>query len=248
MRSIGSLTKFATLLPSKFLSLIKPLAFRLMSRNMTHFYSNFVRRGDLVFDVGANEGVHTSCFLQLGASVVCVEPDPAPFNQLRRTFDSNSSVRLVSDAISDAQGPIDFYVCDDYSAVSTTSASWKEGRFSSQTWRKTSVHSTTLDAMIDKFGLPHFCKIDVEGGEKKVLLGLSHTIPYISFEFTKEFITDARFCTNHLSKLGYSSFNVSLYNNFRLQYDTWIEPELLLEKLNSISDPLLCGDILARID
>ncbi len=33
------------------------------------------RKGDVIFDVGANEGQKTDIFLRLGAKVVAVEPD-----------------------------------------------------------------------------------------------------------------------------------------------------------------------------
>ena len=39
-----------------------------------------LKPGDLIFDVGANEGFKTAIFLRLGARVVCIEPDPASFN------------------------------------------------------------------------------------------------------------------------------------------------------------------------
>jgi hypothetical protein len=38
------------------------------------FYSQWISRGDLCIDVGANVGNRTSVFLTLGASVVAIEP------------------------------------------------------------------------------------------------------------------------------------------------------------------------------
>jgi FkbM family methyltransferase len=38
----------------------------------------------------------------------------------------------------------------------------------------------TLDQAIDRYGLPQFCKIDVEGYEMEVLRGLSHAIPFLT--------------------------------------------------------------------
>jgi len=35
----------------------------------------------------------------------------------------------------------------------------------------------------DEYGLPHFCKIDVEGFEEQALAGLSRPLPVLSFEF-----------------------------------------------------------------
>ena len=43
---------------------------------------------------------------------------------------------------------------------------------------------TTLDALIENYGMPDFIKIDVEGYELEVLKGLTQPIRMISFEYT----------------------------------------------------------------
>src|SRR5258708_9447722 len=52
---------------------------------MRAFYAPFVRRGDLVFDVGAHFGKYAECFTSLGAAVVAIEPNPTCFPILRHT-------------------------------------------------------------------------------------------------------------------------------------------------------------------
>src|SRR4051794_16322556 len=49
-------------------------------------YRQFVRPGDLVFDIGANRGGKCAAFLRLGARVVAVEPNPGCVTALRRRF------------------------------------------------------------------------------------------------------------------------------------------------------------------
>ena len=46
------------------------------------FYSPFIQRGDLCFDVGANEGFKTKSFLMLGAKVVAIEPQGVCLHRL----------------------------------------------------------------------------------------------------------------------------------------------------------------------
>ena len=45
-------------------------------RKRRRFLSQFVQRGDLVYDIGANQGEYTVTFRQLGCNVVAVEPNP----------------------------------------------------------------------------------------------------------------------------------------------------------------------------
>ena len=46
-------------------------------RRMRRLYGQFVRSGDLVFDIGAHVGNRTRAFAGLGCRVVALEP-PAP--------------------------------------------------------------------------------------------------------------------------------------------------------------------------
>ncbi len=45
-----------------------------------------LRQGDLIFDVGANEGLKTDVFLRLGARVIAVEPDDTNQSILQQRF------------------------------------------------------------------------------------------------------------------------------------------------------------------
>ena len=50
---------------------------RRRSSAMDALYRRFVKRGDLVFDIGAHVGDRVAAFRRLGARVVAVEPQPA---------------------------------------------------------------------------------------------------------------------------------------------------------------------------
>lgn len=66
---------------------------------------------------------------------------------------------------------------------------------------------TTLDDVIAEYGVPGFCKIDVEGYESNVLEALSKRIPYISFEYCHEFLVDSVRCLDYLERLGVIQLN-----------------------------------------
>jgi hypothetical protein len=125
-----------------------------------------------------------------------------------------------------------------------------ESRFSgtNQWGKRIIVEIITLDSLIAKHGLPRFCKIDVEGFEVSVIKGLSKPIPFISFEFTREFFYDAKACIDHLAALGPAVFNFSVGESMELLDREWMSPEKLYERIHAEQDELLWGDIYVRFN
>ena len=150
------------------------------------FYSGFLNKNDLVFDVGANIGNRVKVFLQIGCKVVAVEPQKDCISVLKQKFGKN--IELVEMGLGDSEGVKKMYVSD-ANTISSMSEEWiesvRKSRFSQHNWDSTiEINVTSLDKLIEKYGLPRFCKIDVEGYEAEVLRGLNTTIPIISFEYT----------------------------------------------------------------
>lgn len=216
---------------------------------MVEFYAQFIKEGDLCFDVGAHTGERTQVFRQLGAKVICVEPQRACLEWLYQRFGHDQNVIIVGKALGEQEGHAELAVCEDAPEISTMSKKWREqGRFSREhEWTKSEqVSVTTLDALIHMYGVPTFCKIDVEGYEALVLRGLTQPIPVISFEFTREFLPDAWLCMNRLLSIGPVVFNVCINNSTQFLSPTWTTAETLYETLLSIENPLLWGDIYAK--
>ena len=212
------------------------------------FYSQFISKGDLCFDIGANIGGKTGVFLQLGARVVAVEPQPI-FRELIEKYGNNVNLTTVNKGVADKSGFLDLFICNQCHVISTMSDKWKkDGRFSSEYKQvdMVSVPVVTLDSLIGEYGLPKFCKIDVEGFEKEVLMGLTKPIPYISFEFTKEFLDDAKICAEHLASLGTAGFNFSIADKMNLFFKDWVSSSELLLKLEKIGNKDLWGDIYVK--
>ena len=132
--------------------------------------------------------------------------------------------------------------------ISTFAEHWKTGRFSNSNWdKKIMVDVTTLDDLIKKFGEPNYIKIDVEGFEHEVILGLTKKSGIISFEFTSEFIDDAFKSINYLISLGYSDFNFSIGER-RKFYTQWKDADAIKEHIKNVieEDHLLWGDLYCK--
>ena len=217
------------------------------------FHSQFIQRKDLVLDVGANVGCRTKLFLNLGASEVAFEPQPELCEHLHAHFKRNKRFTQEKAAIGTKKGFAEMRISDAPS-LSSMSNRWievtkKSGRFQQYEWNKSiPVEVTTFDKSIHTHGLPQFVKIDVEGFELDVMKGLSHQIPYLSFEFTAEDICNTYNCIKHLSNLGKYAFRISKAETFIMQPNDWVDNNEIENRIEQlISDnPLSWGDIYAR--
>lgn len=218
-------------------------------RKTRRFYAQFMRPGDLVFDVGANLGARARIFLELGARVVCVEPQAACLRRLHALFDGNERVTIVETALGACPGEAVLHVSEQNPGITTMTDKWMQqgSRFAGETWNKTeSVPVTTLDALIKTHGQPVFCKIDVEGFELQVLKGLSRRIGAVSIEYSREFHDDAVQCMRRLAELGPVTFNFSQGDAMQLAWSSWTSAAELCDRLKGVVGEFLWGDIYAR--
>ncbi len=218
---------------------------------LVDFYRCFIKPGDLCFDIGANIGQRTEIALELGARVICVEPQFDCCEVLRSRYGANPNVTILQIGLAAKPSVMTLSICESANTLSTFSDKWKMGRFHSYEWKtKYDVQMKTLDDLVDEFGVPDFCKIDVEGFELEVLKGLSKPIRYISFEFTREFMNDAQKCVEHLESVGKAQFNFALGDNMSLMpvlgLEDWGSGQQLFEMLQKSSLDLLWGDIYVK--
>lgn len=176
------------------------------------FYSKFIRPNDLIFDVGANMGNRIRPLLNIGARIVAVEPQKECRDVLEVKF--GNKIKTVSMGLGEKEEMKDFFVSNSH-MISSFSTEWiksvKENRFKGNTWDKPiKIQITTLDKLIEKYDLPKFIKIDVEGYELEVLKGLTHAVAMISFEYTvPEQIQRAIDCVAQIEK-----YNADIECNF----------------------------------
>jgi FkbM family methyltransferase len=145
-------------------------------------YLSFVRRGDVVLDVGANVGTHTVFLSHLvgqNGMVIAVEPVPRSFEQLQKTirrrarFPNVLPLRLAfGETTSTGAEAVIRVPGNDFTQASLreqTVGSWER----KEAVRRYTVSLTTLDEQVRANSITRldFVKIDVEGGELGVLRG-----------------------------------------------------------------------------
>lgn len=218
-------------------------------QEILEFYSTFVSRGTLCFDIGANIGNRVKILLKLQAEVVAVEPQDECLRTLRTVYGSNRNLTIVQKAIGESEGEAEIMISN-ANTISSLSPEWiesvrKSGRFSEYIWNKKQiVPMTTLDRLIEQYGTPSFIKIDVEGFEYQVVKGLSQPVKMLSLEFTPEFIESTFKCIDHLQRLGDIRLNYSVGETMHLALEKWGTPREMIRILSRFRDDnSLFGDV-----
>jgi FkbM family methyltransferase len=210
-----------------------------------------LNKGDLCFDIGSNMGDKTQQMLNLGAKVVSVDPQKECFEFLSKRFEGNDNVIPVNFGCgpSRERGIIKI---SSHHTLSTMSEEFMmettKERFQGVKWeREERVEILTLDDLIDLYGVPRFCKIDVEGYESEVLKGLSKQIEYLSLEFVPELKHKSFECMKILEGLGRYSFNYSEGESGIFEFNEWVDQDFMVEYLKRNNDfRISFGDLYAK--
>jgi FkbM family methyltransferase len=131
-----------------------------------------IRCGDIVWDIGANEGLYTEKFsrrVERSGHVVAFEPSPRNVEILRSRFADSSRVTICPVALADQAGTATFYANGSSDGTTDSLVERTAGAVAHQ------VEVRTGDEFLTRFP-PNVIKIDVEGFEPEVLRGLREVL------------------------------------------------------------------------
>lgn len=211
------------------------------------FYSKLLTKpGALCFDVGANLGRISEVLLELGHKVIAFEPQPGCINEMKaRCRPYKDRLHVEEMALGDASCTSTLHLRAG-SGQSSLDSGW-EG----EAVGEIQVPVSTLDRAIQRFGVPLYIKIDVEGWELHVLKGLSQPIPIISFEYHQDrgLMEAAYVCLDHLRSFAKIEVNITPKERSQLALKEWLDPNEFKEAFQAkfLGDgQFLFGDLFVR--
>ena len=204
--------------------------------------AQYIKPGDIVFDLGANIGEWAKEVLtrhQDVAEMHIFEPLAQVHKNLVDSLRGENNVKILAQnmAAGSREEIKTFYQYDDHSTLSTFYRScWMESQGWIQPPQKCTVFTTTVDRYCQRLGIKriNFLKIDVQGAELDVLYGASDLlkygkIDYIQFEYGTTYreanITLKEVC-EYLQKYRYSIFKIlpqglEYRPNFQPEYEVF---------------------------
>lgn len=203
-------------------------AFRIIyrRRHFRRFFAELLRPGDLVFDAGANVGEWTNAFRSIGCRVIAIEPQAACANEIRSRYRDDANVVVVEAALAEAPGARELILSTTGSEHASLSREFVEtiigGGAPSITLvaGTTTVDSLTLPQLFDRFGVPRYLKLDIEGMEAAVLASTTVLPEMLSFEFHREWIGDVRSILARFRDENYL-FNVTIGEWLGFRWKEW---------------------------
>lgn len=216
------------------------------------FYCRLLLPGEICFDIGAHVGNRTRAMANTGAAVIAVEPQARMVGVLKGLYGRRPTITILHKAVGARAGRATLLRSRKTPTVSTLSRDWaaRVGAtrgFAGVQWEdEEAVEVTTLDALIEAYGVPGFCKLDVEGFELEALKGLSQPIRNISFEYVPAAVETALGCVDRLLALEDYEFNLIQGERPVFASDHWLEADEIRERLSAIPREDRAGEVVAR--
>lgn len=137
-----------------------------------------IRRGDVVLDIGANQGFFTCYAAAKGATVFAFEPVPESYDRLVRNIERNrfaDRVTAVQCAVSDYEGFAEMLVSESKGGGDSTIHLEYARRAAVPATQRITVECKSLPRIMEEYAIPtiRLCKIDAEGSELGLLATLN---------------------------------------------------------------------------
>lgn len=170
----------------------------------------------MYFDIGANIGNWSLKNINKCDKIITVEASPVTFNKLVNNC-KNDKIILLNYAVCNNNGAdITFYhaKCDTLSTINKAWLTDKSSRFYNHPYSEVICKTTSIDKLIEQYGMPELIKIDVEGGEYECISSLTCKTNLICFEWASETNDITLKCIGYLFNLGYKQYHIQYEDDY----------------------------------
>jgi len=189
--------------------------------NLTNFFLNFLKEGDVFFDVGAHVGYYSvlaSVLVGEKGFVHSFEPTPRTFNSLKKNLQNKNNVFVNNNAVLNTETEISFI---DYGAKYSAFNSFQKRTGVGTSFLKKGTEIRVKTISLDNYcniknTKPNFIKIDAEGAEYLILEAMDHILekikPVVSIEVAggEEWKDNCSKSINFLKEKDYLAFEITL--------------------------------------
>lgn len=166
-----------------------------------------------IFDIGMYDGSDTAYYLECGYNVIAVEANSEFVDRAERRFAgeiASGQLTCVNAAISPNGDKVDLNLAWDTPASNSL--------FSDRMARRRpacviTVPGATLHQLFERFGVPDYLKVDIEGADHLCVLSLTPEMhpKFLSFEVGD----DVDRLLSHVETIGFGRFKVINQSSFR---------------------------------
>lgn len=170
----------------------------------------------LVFDVGMHEAEDARFYLRKGFRVVAVEANPRLCRRARWRFWAAIARRrlvVVEGAIAEAPGRTDFIVFEGRAQCGALDNHYARRNVAEKklTPRRICVPAIRLEPLLERYGVPYYLKIDIEGADLVCLHALQHfedrpAFVSVEIDYMQRDLSEAML--DELVALGYRRFKI----------------------------------------
>jgi FkbM family methyltransferase len=165
---------------------------------------------NIIYDLGAYDGIDTFYYLKKNYKVIAIEPDKNLCLKIKKNIKYyKKNLTIINKAISNSKKKINFYINRQDRKLNTNFVK----NINYDNFKKIKVPPVNLIDLFKIYGVPFYIKIDIEKSELialKQILKSKKKIPFISIE-------DCHLSFEYLKllkKIGYKKFKlINQYNN-----------------------------------
>jgi FkbM family methyltransferase len=187
-------------------------------------------RDDLIYDVGAHNGADSAFYLSQNYKVLAIEASPLLAEKLRARFKreiDDGRYTLLEVGVADEDGTAEFWLSD---VTEWSSFDRSVAALDGTSHRSIQIPIRKFASIVEQFGVPHYCKVDIEGNDACCLRGFEgvEAPRYFSIEVS---FRNGGSDLDLLEGLGYRNFKI-------ISQVTRAQPVPALMKMNGLLPPV----------